>query len=245
MGQRRGDPWTEDMKWFTASSPGWAKFTRVNPALEWKFCDVWRLLRGSGLPYCVLYDQGYTSLGERGDTAKNEALRLPDGRYRPAYELAEREEYLERSPRTPTNGSPRSTPGSSHGNRIAGDRGGGGDCGKGRARFSSWDKMWNSLGAGSPQEGTAVASTVSGVEKEPPKGIVSASRGPALQPSGKVRGGGGWGAGLTGWVENWLPVTTVVLALALAAVGLRSYSGSPRDGGHDASSSGGAQDEGD
>lgn len=59
MGQRRGDPWTEDMEWFTASTPGWAEFTRVNPALEWKFCHVWRLLRGSGLPYCVLYDQGY------------------------------------------------------------------------------------------------------------------------------------------------------------------------------------------
>lgn len=58
MGQRRGDPWTEDMECFSPSSPGWAKFTRVNPALEWKFCDVWRLLRGSGLPYCVLYDQG-------------------------------------------------------------------------------------------------------------------------------------------------------------------------------------------
>lgn len=59
MGQRRGDPWTESMDFFTPSTPGWAKFTRVNPALEWKFCHVWRLLRGSGLPYCVLYDQGY------------------------------------------------------------------------------------------------------------------------------------------------------------------------------------------
>lgn len=99
MGQRRGDPWTEGMQWFTPSTPGWAEFTRINPVLEWKFCEIWRFLRGSGLPYCVLYDQGYTSLGERGDTLKNEALRLPDGEYRPAYELAEEEEHLERSPR--------------------------------------------------------------------------------------------------------------------------------------------------
>ncbi|CAN0538152.1 unnamed protein product, partial [Scytosiphon promiscuus] len=69
----------------------------------------------------------YTSLGERGDTAKNEALRLPDGGYRPAYELAEREEHLERSPRTPTNGSPRSPPRSSRGHRITGDRDGASD----------------------------------------------------------------------------------------------------------------------
>lgn len=55
------------------------------------------------MPYCVLYDQGYTSLGERGNTSKNEALRLPNGQYRPAYELAEEEEHLERFPRTPPN----------------------------------------------------------------------------------------------------------------------------------------------
>lgn len=105
MGQRRGDPWTESMEVFTSSSPGWAKFTRVNPALEWKFSDVWRFLCGSGLSYCVLYDQGYTSLGERDNTQKNEALRLPDGEYLPAYKLAEAEEHLERLPRTQSGGT--------------------------------------------------------------------------------------------------------------------------------------------
>lgn len=101
MGQRRGDPWTEDMEFFTESTPGWPNFTRVNPALDWKFHHVWRFLRGARLPYCCLYDQGYTSLGERKDTAKNEALRLPSGEYRPAYELVE--EHLERSPRSSKN----------------------------------------------------------------------------------------------------------------------------------------------
>lgn len=105
MGQRRGDPWTASMEVFTTSSPGWARFTRVNPALEWKFSDVWRFLRGSGLSYCVLYDQGYTSLGERDNTQKNEALRLPNGEYLPAYKLAEAEEHLERLPRTQSGGT--------------------------------------------------------------------------------------------------------------------------------------------
>lgn len=113
MGQRRGDPWTEDMDFFTRSTPGWAEFTRINPALEWKYRHVWRFLRGGELRYCCLYDQGYTSLGERGNTDKNEALRLPNGDYLPAYALTET--HLERSPRTPAS---QSAAGASTGARV-------------------------------------------------------------------------------------------------------------------------------
>ncbi|CAB1098848.1 unnamed protein product [Ectocarpus sp. CCAP 1310/34] len=242
MGQRRGDPWTEDMEWFTASTPGWAEFTRVNPALEWKFCHVWRLLRGSGLPYCVLYDQGYTSLGERGDTSKNEALRLPDGSYRPAYELAEEEEYLERSPRTPTPGSPRSP------SRVSPPRerddGGGGD--EGNKRFSSWDEEWDSS-AGTAQDRPAVAADDGGQDILDAETVSSgesvgagkalgiggrtgpSGNGACLPPPVKERGEGS----LVGWVGSLLPVTTIALALVAAAVGVRSTSGSSRGGVHD------------
>lgn len=53
------------------------------------------------IPYCELYDQGYTSLGGTNDTHPNPALRVegPDGEvgYRPAYELEEdRKERLGR-----------------------------------------------------------------------------------------------------------------------------------------------------
>lgn len=144
------------MGYFSPSSPGWADFTRVNPALEWRFCDVWRFLRGSGLPYCVLYDQGYTSLGERGDTAKNEALRLPNGEYRPAYELAEEAEHLERSPRTPPDGSDDSegrrvcAGGEEAGTAVGGGRRTGRDDGNSVVpqllkRLSSLDTKWDSL----------------------------------------------------------------------------------------------------
>ena len=159
------------MEWFSPSTPGWAEFTRINPALEWKFCNVWRFLRGSGLPYCVLYDQGYTSLGERGDTARNEALRLPSGEYRPAYELAEEEEHLERHPRSPSSGggsgaeqgASASGGGGTAGGGEGGDGGGGSISGGGQGggggaggsscgappalkRVSAWDKGWNYLG---------------------------------------------------------------------------------------------------
>jgi 3'-phosphoadenosine 5'-phosphosulfate sulfotransferase (PAPS reductase)/FAD synthetase len=42
------------------------------------------------VPYCQLYDQGYTSLGGTTDTFPNPALKgSKDEKFRPAYELVE------------------------------------------------------------------------------------------------------------------------------------------------------------
>lgn len=76
---------------------------RVNPILTWDYGLVWSFLRAFDLPYCSLYDAGYTSLGTLDDTKPNPALSDGAGGYRPAYELSdyslERAGRVERKPK--------------------------------------------------------------------------------------------------------------------------------------------------
>ncbi|CAO4363795.1 unnamed protein product [Caenorhabditis nigoni] len=92
MGSRATDPNGKYMKtpveW---TDSDWPKVLRVCPILNWTYSDVWHMLRGLCVPYCKLYDQGYTSLGGRDNTVKHPALRIvaADGKehYLPAYKL--------------------------------------------------------------------------------------------------------------------------------------------------------------
>ena len=77
---------------------------RIHPVIDWHYAEIWAFIRHLGIPYCGLYDLGYTSLGGTTDTHPNPALRKGDGfgggeeevegkeRFRPAYELVEDEE---------------------------------------------------------------------------------------------------------------------------------------------------------
>lgn len=87
LGTRRGDPNAGDQETFCPSSAGWPPFMRVNPILDWSYHDVWSFLQLANLPYCSLYDRGFSSIGSVTNTEPNAALRREDGTYAPAHLL--------------------------------------------------------------------------------------------------------------------------------------------------------------
>ncbi|GMI33392.1 hypothetical protein TeGR_g8460 [Tetraparma gracilis] len=92
LGTRAGDPNAAGQGRFEPSSDWMPPFMRVNPVLDWSYGHVWHFLRLFGLPYCSLYDGGFTSLGSVGDTDPTGALKKPGGEatgYWPAYMLAD------------------------------------------------------------------------------------------------------------------------------------------------------------
>lgn len=66
--------------------------TNVNPIIDWEDRDVWDFIKANKIPYCSLYDEGFTRLGcigcpmaqQRG--REREFLRL--GKYKNAYIMA-------------------------------------------------------------------------------------------------------------------------------------------------------------
>ncbi|KAI0357836.1 adenine nucleotide alpha hydrolases-like protein, partial [Trametes cingulata] len=76
IGTRRGDPHGAQLTFRNPTDAGWPAFVRVNPIINWAYGDVWAFLRRFRVPYCSLYDEGYTSLGSTYNTWRNPALRV-------------------------------------------------------------------------------------------------------------------------------------------------------------------------
>lgn len=98
MGTRRNDPDGGALDHFTPTSLNWPPCMRINPVLHWSYRHIWAFLRGLRLPYCHLYNDGYTSLGSVHDSIPNPLLRLEQpvdssvssaSVYKPAWELTD------------------------------------------------------------------------------------------------------------------------------------------------------------
>lgn len=75
---------------------------RINPMLDWSCDNVWEYLLKRRVPYCSLYDRGYTSIGNMKNTRPNPHLAVDGqpGTFLPAYELLD--DSLERAGRLST-----------------------------------------------------------------------------------------------------------------------------------------------
>lgn len=94
VGTRRTDPHGEKLTHFDMTDEGWPKFMRIHPVIDWHYAEVWAFIRHLDIPYCELYDQGFTSLGGMLDTLPNPALAIDAAKtkFRPAYELMDDDE---------------------------------------------------------------------------------------------------------------------------------------------------------
>ncbi|XP_074648641.1 uncharacterized protein LOC141904083 isoform X2 [Tubulanus polymorphus] len=91
MGTRRTDPYSETLGHFAMTDADWPQYMRVNPIINWTYTDLWTFIRHLEIPYCRLYDRGYTSLGNVRNTHPNPLLKYVDDNgeiaFHPAYHL--------------------------------------------------------------------------------------------------------------------------------------------------------------
>lgn len=89
VGTRRTDPHGKFLTHFDPTDKDWPQFIRVHPVIDWHYAEIWAFIRHLDIPFCSLYNQGFTSLGGITDTHPNPALALDASgvNFRPAYEL--------------------------------------------------------------------------------------------------------------------------------------------------------------
>lgn len=60
----------------------------VNPIIEWSDADIWEFIHAHGIPYCCLYDEGFTRLGCIGCPMARKRVREKEFKRWPKYKLS-------------------------------------------------------------------------------------------------------------------------------------------------------------
>ncbi|KAJ8732518.1 hypothetical protein PYW07_015117 [Mythimna separata] len=93
MGTRRTDPYSENLQFMQKTDPSWPQIVRVSPLLNWNYHQIWSYTLQRRVPYCSLYDKGYTSIGSIHNTWPNPALATKNTvggiSYLPAWRLSD------------------------------------------------------------------------------------------------------------------------------------------------------------
>nr|QBK90211.1 MAG: phosphoadenosine phosphosulfate reductase family [Pithovirus LCPAC102] len=91
IGTRRTDPYGSKLSPFKLTDSGWPLYMRVCPILDWTYENIWLFINNTKLPYCSLYDDGYTSISDITNTSKNPFLiyhnKYNELSYYPAWKL--------------------------------------------------------------------------------------------------------------------------------------------------------------
>lgn len=67
---------------------GWPPMMRVCHLFHWSVEDIWNYLHLHRIPWCCLYEEGYTSIGTKSTSKKNPSLLIEKGEYKPAWSLS-------------------------------------------------------------------------------------------------------------------------------------------------------------
>ena len=76
MGSKKTDPYCSHLTNLTPSNinKGYPPFLRINPIIDWSYEQVWNFILDFNVPYCKLYDEGFSSLGNIDNTCLNPHL---------------------------------------------------------------------------------------------------------------------------------------------------------------------------
>ena len=87
IGTRSTDPNGKNLELISITDHDWPSILRVHPILNWPYDFIWKFLLKFNIPYCSLYDKGYTSLGSTFNTHPNPNLKTNENEYKPAHQL--------------------------------------------------------------------------------------------------------------------------------------------------------------